>query len=162
MRKITFTTRLILSFVLTGFLVVLALAIGYIAAISIITLLCYGLSFVIGNLIASVMMFILTYAAGVGLVLGMWFSAVNFKRIHAYIQEKFAWAKLHMSNAWDATKYYATNPKELWSVTKTACINGALATLSFIKSIPARIKSVFTRKESDIITNIVTIEACAI
>lgn len=170
MRKITFITRLILSFVLTGILVVLALAIGYTAAIGIFTLICYGLSFVVGSLIASVMLFIFSYASAIALLCGMWWSAMNFKLIHSFIQNKFAWAKLYMANAWDDVKYYVTNPKELWSVTKTAAVNtavaikdgfvyGAVSTWSFIKSIPARIKSLFTKSQPALITEAVIVKA---
>ena len=170
MRKITFITRLVLSFVLTGFLVVLALAIGYTAAIGIFTLICYGLSFVVGSLIASVMLFIFSYASAIALLCGMWWSAMNFKKINAWIVNKFAWAKLYMANVWDDVKYYVTNPKELWSVTKTAVVNAAVAikdgyvyaavcTWSFIKSIPARVKSLFTKSQPALITEAVIIKA---
>ena len=166
MRKITFITRLILSFVLTGILVVLALAIGYTAAIGIFTLICYGLSFVVGSFIASVMLFIFSYASAIALLCGMWWSVMNFKKINAWIVNKFAWAKLYMANAWDDVKYYVTNPKELWSVTKTAAVAikdgfvyGAVSTWSFIKSIPARIKSWFTKSQPLSITEAVIITA---
>lgn len=130
MRKINFNLRIILSFVLAGLLIVLAVAVGYVVANAIFYLLCVGLSYVVGGAVAGVMFAILNYMTTMAMLVSVWYAFLT-----PFITRV-------------ANSIYMFEVKGAALAIKAITLDAFSKAKSFVLSVPTKVKGLFSRKSS--------------